>query len=177
MACGCNNQEKPIAVQHIKDVTVDALTDLPQYLLAIRDTADPMSGDTVETLVKLPTGRVLPNGTQDNVFALTANNEELDVPAKQVRAGRVQNLGSSYAVNYDDAENPARFIILGTEADSALCISTGVANLLAGHEYIINQDYYASADGTGEPTTDPASGIRLFAPISRTQLLIDVREV
>ena len=34
--------------------------------------------------------------------------------------------------------------------------------------------YYASADGDGEPVTDPTSGQKLFIPISSTQLAINL---
>ena len=171
MSCGCG-KDKKIETQYLGDVAIDTLEDLPQYLLAERDVKDELSDDTVRSLVRIPTLRIAPSGNLDNVFAVVANNDSLEIPDGQVRAGTVVNLGSSYAVNYDDADNAAMFIMTKKDGNRVLAQNCGIINILEGHEYVLLQDYYASADGTGLPTTDSTSGVKLFTPISRTQLLV-----
>ena len=171
MSCGCG-KDKKIETQYLGDVAIDTLEDLPQYLLAERDVKDELSDDIVRSLVRIPTLRIAPSGNLDNVFAVVANNDSLEIPDGQVRAGAVVNLGSSYAVNYDDADNAAMFIMTKKDGNRVLAQNCGIINILEGHEYVLLQDYYASADGTGLPTTDSASGVKLFTPISRTQLLV-----
>lgn len=173
MSCGCN-KDKQIETQYIGSVPIDNLEDLPEYLLAERDVKDELSDDIVRSLVRIPTLRIAPNGNLDNVFAVVANNDSLEIPDGQVRAGTVVNLGSSYAVNYDDADNPALFIMTEKDGSRVLAQNCGVINILEGHDYALLQDYWASADSTGEPVTDSASGIHLFTPISKTQLLVNI---
>lgn len=177
MSCGCNRQnEKDLRTVYLEDIAIDTQVALPEFLLAERVTTDPMSGDRLHTITRLPMGRVMPNGTQENIFALSSNNDTLEVPTNQVRAGFVNNLGNGYAVQYDDATNVARFLILRlSDTNLAYCQSTGIVNLPGGHDYIVGADYYATADGTGEPTTASDSGRHLFYVLSRTQLLVDIR--
>ena len=173
MACGCN-KEKPIDVQYLGNVAIDSLEELPENLLAERITTDELSGDTIHTLVRVPTKRIVPNGNLDNLFTVVANNDTLEVPEGQVRAGTVKNLGSSYSVVFDDSEEKALFLILGVGNNKVTAQRVGVVNLLGGHDYVLLSQYYASADATGMPTTDDASGVKLFIPISKTQLLLNM---
>lgn len=173
MACGCDKQ-KPIETQYLGDVQIDALEDLPNFLLGDRSVKDELSGDTIHSLVRIPTDRIVPNGNLDNIFAVVANNDTLEIPEGQVRAGTVKNLGSSYSVVFDDSEEEALFVMVGRDAKRVFAQRVGVVNLLNGHEYVLLAQYYASADGSGEPTTDSASGKKLFIPISKTQLLLNM---
>lgn len=177
MSCGCNKNElKDFRAVYLEDVPIDANVSLPEYLLAERVVTDPLSGDNLHTITRLPIGRVLPNGFQDNIFALVANNEALEVPENQVRAGYIQVTGGGQAVQYAGGVNDPRFLILSVKEGQAYCQSTGVVNLLSGHDYVVGADYYASSDGSGEPTTDSESGQHLFYVLSRTQLLVDIKE-
>ena len=167
--CGC---KKNVETQYIGDVQIDTLDALPEYILAERDVTDPNSGDTVRTLVRIPAGRLFPNGTYDNVTTLSPNNDSLVIPEKQVRAGRIFNGVSSIQVQYADADNPAQFIMIGTLAGMVLIQNCGVINIPAGHNYVIGAQYYTGTDG--EPVTDSTSGQKLFIPISKTQLAVNM---
>lgn len=168
MSCGCKN--KMTKTEYLGDIPLDVLDSLPDALLAERDVEDPNSGDTIRTLTRVPAGRLFPSGTMDNVTTLAPNNDSLVIPENQVRAGRVVNLASTVQVQYADAENPAQFLMIGTLAGLVLIQTCGVVNIPATHSYVIGADYYVGSNG--EPTTDPASGQKLFIPISKTQLLV-----
>lgn len=175
MSCGCN-KEKDIEVQDISQVPIDTIPSLPQYILTERDVEDELSGDIVRTLTRTPIGRLFPNGNMDNVFAVSANNEEIDFSEWKVAPGYIKNFGTYYGVQYADEENPAIFLMVGAvdEANGKqiLAQSCGVVNIPAGHDYVIGAQYYTSADGSGIPVTDSATGQKLFIPISKTQLLL-----
>lgn len=173
MSCGCDKNKK-IESTYIGDLALDLIETLPDEMLAVRNVTEPDTGVVVRSLVRVPSGRLFPNGTMANIFPLVANNPDIVIPERQVRAGLVKNLVSSTQVQYADAENPAMFLMVGTLADMLLCQANGVVNLPNGHDYVISQQYYTSTDGSGEPTTSPDSGQRLFIPISRTQLLINL---
>lgn len=171
MACDkCN--KKAIETQYIGDVQIDQLTDLPEYLLAERDVEDELSGDIVRSLVRIPTKRIVPNGNLDNIYTVVANNDELVIPEAQVLAGSVANLGSSYAVVPADADHPAMFLMIGRDQTNVFAQHCGVVNILCGHDYILLAQYYLGENG--EPTTDSTSGVKLFIPISKTQLRINM---
>lgn len=177
MTCGCS-KDKDIDVVDISQVPIDTLNDLPQYLLAERDVADELSGDVVRTLTRIPTGRIVPNGFNDNVFAVAANNDSLDFKNWHVAPAYIKNYGTHYGVEYADAENPAMFILVGlvNEANGvqALAQNVGVINIPGGHDYVLLAQYYTNADGSGVPTTSDETGQKLFIPISKTQLLINL---
>lgn len=170
----CNKCEhKNLETQYIGDVPIDALSDLPEYLLAERDVEDELSGDVVRSLVRIPTKRIAPNGNLDNIFAV-ADNEAITIPEGQVRSGRVSNQGSYYETQYSDLEGEPMFIMVGKLGDKILAQNCGVINILCGHDYIIGQQYYGG--DLGVPSTDDASGTakKLFIPISKTQLLVNM---
>lgn len=173
MACGKNcGCKKNVETQYIGDVQIDTLDALPDYILAERDVTDPNSGDTVRALVRIPAGRLFPNGTYDNVTTLVPNNDSLEIPENQVRAGRVYNGVSSVQVQYADSEGEAQFLMIGMLAGMVLIQNCGIINIPAGHDYVIGQQYYTGDNG--EPVADSASGQKLFIPISKTQLAINM---
>lgn len=171
MSCNkCDN--KNIETQYIGDLPIDSLADLPEYLLAERDVEDELSSDVVRSLVRIPTKRIVPNGNLDNIFAATANNDDLAVGEAQVKAVSIANLGSSYAVVPASDEHPTMFIMVGRDDKVVYAQNCGVINILCGHDYILLAQYYRGEDG--EPTTDSTSGEKLFIPISKTQLLVNM---
>ena len=168
MSCGnCNHPN--IQTQYIGDVQVDLLSTLPEYLLGERDVEDELSGDTIRSLVRIPTNKILPDGDR-NVFSLPASDTVV-IPENQVRGGIFYNNEAVY--NNSDIEGNAMFIMIGNVGDKVLAQRTGVVTFPNGHEYIVGQQYYAS-DDDGEPTTNSYSNLRLFVPISSTQLLVNM---
>lgn len=167
----CNN---PVKTEYIGNVPLDTLATLPDYILAERDVEDVTTGNIARTFVRVPAQKLFPNGNYANVAAIQANNTAIDVPEGQVRAGYVANEGSANIVKYADENHAPIFLMLGFSTDLLLVQSTGIVNILEGHDYIVGAQYYAAADGTGEPVTDPTSGQKLFIPISTTQLAINI---
>ena len=170
MTCSCKNT--PVATQELRDVPYDTLESLPDFFLASRVLEDPVTGERKDTLTRVPSGKLFPAANMDNVFALAPNNDALEIPERQVRAGLVANLVSSTQVQYADLVGEAMFVMTGKLGGMVLAQNTGVINMPAGHDYILCQQYYTGENG--EPTTDSASGQKLFIPISRTQLLINL---
>lgn len=169
-----DNCNKPVDTVYIADVPIDTLASLPDYILAERDVEDVTTGNVARTLVRVPAQKLFPNGNYANVAAIQPNNTALDIPDGQVRAGYVANEGSANVVKYADATHAPIFLMLGFSTDLLLVQSTGIVNILEGHEYVIGSQYYAAADGSGEPVTDATSGQKLFIPISKTQLAINL---
>lgn len=165
--------QKPIQTEYLGDLQIDSLDLLPEFLIAERDVTDPNSGDVVRALVRVPTGRLFPNGNYDNVTTLNPNNEDIVIPENQVRAGTIVNLASVNQVQYADAEKPAHFLMIGTLAGMVLIQNCGVVNIPAGHQYIVGADYYVGENG--EPTTDSSiTGQHLFYALSKTQLAVEI---
>lgn len=167
----CNN---PVKTEYIGNVPLDTLATLPDYILAERDVEDVTTGNIARTFVRVPAQKLFPNGNYANVAAIQTNNTAIDVPEGQVRAGYVANEGSANIVKYADGNHAPIFLMLGFSTDLLLVQSTGIVNILEGHDYIVGAQYYASADGSGEPVTDTTSGQKLFIPISSTQLAINL---
>lgn len=168
----CNCKDGAVQTQYLRDVPYDTLESLPDYFLAERDLEDELTGETRATLTRVPAGKLFPMANADNVFALAPNNDTLEIPERQVRAGLVANLVSSTQVQLAGTDNPAMFLLIGKLVDMVLAQSTGVINMPAGHDYVIAAQYYTGEGGV--PTTDSASGQKLFIPISRTQLLVNL---
>lgn len=164
------NCDKPLEVLHISQYPIDTLESLPDYLLAVRTVTSEDTGATKYSLTRIPSARLFPQGNMDNVVALEPNNEGLEVPKNQVRAGYVQNTGNVAVMQYADASHTPTFLMLGKVTDLMLVQNSGFVHIPEGHEYIINQTYYVSANGV--PTTDSSSGKKLFVPVSRTKLAI-----
>ena len=167
----CN---QPVKTEYIANVPIDNLADLPDFILAERDVEDVTTGNIARTFVRVPAEKLFPNGNYANVAAIQANNTALDIPEDEVRAGYVANEGSANVVRYADAGHNPVFLMLGFSTDLLLVQSTGIVNIMNGHPYIVGAQYYAATDGSGEPVTDPASGQKLFVPISSTQLAINL---
>lgn len=163
----CN---KPIKTQYIRDLPIDNLDSLPDYILSERDVLDEATGTTIGSIVRVPSAKLFPTASLDNIFALEKNNTALTVPENQVRACYVANETSSIVMKYADATHPAMFLALGEQAGMMLCQNCGVVNIPNGHAYVIGATYYTGANG--EPTTDSASGQKLFIPVSSTKLLV-----
>lgn len=167
----CN---RPVKTEYIADVPIDTLASLPDYMLAERDVEDVTTGNIARTLVRVPAEKLFPQGNYANVAAIQANNTAIDIPAHEVRAGYVANEGSANVAKYADATHAPIFLMLGFSADLLLVQSTGIVNILEGHDYIVGAQYYLASDGSGEPVTNSASGKKLFIPISKTQLAINL---
>lgn len=165
----CNST---VTALDIRDFPIDTLEKLPDYILAERDIIDPTTDDLIGTLVRVPSEKLFPNGNYDNIFPLDANNTAITIPANQVRACRIAAVGNTGVIQYADASHPAQFLALGTQADQIVCQNSGVVNIIGIHSYILGAQYYTGANGV--PTTDSASGQKLFIPISNTKLLINL---
>ena len=168
-----NDCNKPVKTEYIADVPIDTLASLPDYILAERDIEDVTTGNIARTLVRVPAEKLFPQGNYANVAAIQANNTAITIPENEVRAGYIEN-GTSAMVKYADGEHRAMFLMLGFQTDMLLVQSTGIANILNGHDYIIGAQYYTSPNGNGEPVTDATTGQKLFIPISKTQLSINL---
>ena len=169
-----NDCKKPIDTVYIGSIPIDTLADLPDYILAERDIEDVTTGNIARTLVRVPAEKLFPNGNYANVAAIQPNNTALDIPEGQVRAGYVANEGSANVTKYSDDSHVPAFLMIGFSTDLLLVQATGIVNILEGHQYVVGQQYYDAADGTGEPVTSPESGRKLFIPISQTQLAINI---
>lgn len=165
----CNNEVK---VKNIGEIAIDNLATLPDYILAERDVEDASTGNMVRTPVRVPSSKLFPNVSQDNVIGLEINNTALVVPEKQVRAGYISDQPGALIMEYADASHPAVFIMLGKYNDNIMRVqNTGFINIPEGHEYIINTIYYVGENG--EPTTDESiTGQKLFIPVSNTKLAV-----
>lgn len=170
MNCGCNKQK--IETAYIGDLPLDNLETMADYFLMERDIEDQETGDIVRSIVRTPAGKVVPNGNYDNVAAIQANNVAIEIPEGQVRAVYIANEGSANVMQYTDASHEAVMLAIGTLTDMVLVQNCGFVNIPGGHQYVIGQKYYDSADGSGEPTTDATSGRELFTPISSTKLAV-----
>lgn len=165
----CN---RPVKTINIADVAIDNFATLPDYFLAERNIMDESTGNTVRTLVRVPSGKIFPNVNNDNVIGIEINNPAITVPENQVRAGYVANEPGANIVRYADASHPAVFLMLGEYMDNVMRIqNTGFVNIPEGHQYLVGGTYYAGANG--EPVTDASiTGQKLFIPISNTKLAI-----
>lgn len=170
MNCGCNKQK--IETAYIGDLPLDNMETMADYFLMERDIEDQETGDIVRSIVRTPAGKVVPNGNYDNVAAIQANNVAIEIPEGQVRAVYIANEGSANVMQYTDATHEPVMLAIGTLTDMVLVQNCGFVNIPGGHQYIIGQKYYDSADGTGEPTTEATSGRELFTPISSTKLAV-----
>lgn len=167
----CNNKVKTV---NIADVAIDNLETLPDYILAERDILDEATGNTKRTPVRVPSAKLFPNATQDNVTGLEINNVAITVPEAQVRAGYIANEVGANIMKYAGGGHPAMFLMLGTYIDNVMRVQNcGFVNIPEGHTYIIGVQYYLGTDG--EPVTDSTvTGQKLFIPVSRTKLAVNM---
>lgn len=173
--CNCNNNcQNNVETAYIGDIDVDTLATLPDYLIAERDVEDQATGNIKRTITRIPTERIVPNGSYDNVVAIEGNNPSItSVPEGQVIGAYVKTDGTKAVVQLASTTNKAQFLIVGTLPDGQLLIQpTGVVSIPGTHKYIMGIQYYQGDDG--QPTTAAASGQKLFFPISDTQLLVNL---
>lgn len=171
-----NTCNKPVETLYLGQLPEDNDLTMPEYLLGGWKVYDQSSDNYDWKLKRVPTSKLFPYGTMDNMMALDANNEELEVPEGQVRAGYVQNTTGGSKMMYATTSNPAKFLMLGRDEGGWMMIqNTGFLHIPKGHQYIIGADYYMASDGSGEPVTDSASGVYLFTPLSTTTLAVNIR--
>lgn len=168
------NCNKQIETQYIGELPIDTLEKLPDFFLTERDILDEESGNTIRSITRTPGAKLFPNANTDNIFPVEANNPAIEIPESQVRGVYVQNQGATNAMQYADTTHPAVMLAVGQTPDVILCQCSGAVNLPLGHSYIVGTDYYIGANG--EPTTTPSSQ-KLFTPVSKTRLVIDIRQV
>lgn len=165
------NCGKPIETVYLGDLPIDTLDKLPDYMLAERDVTDPNTGKTIRSITRIPAGKLFAGGTLDNITTIEPN-ATIEVPENQVLAARITNNGSSNTVELTTATTEPDFLIVGKMADMLLIQNTGFVYIPEGHQYIVGAQYYSGEDGM--PTTNDASGHKLFKPISSTKLAINL---
>lgn len=170
MSCDCN--KKPYTITHALDLDIDDLSTLPDYFIAMRTVEDPSTGTTIATPVRVPGERVMPTSNLANVVALDINNDALNIPENQVRAGYIDVQPGGNVMRLADNAHPAQFLMLGKYTDNKMLIqTTGFLAINAGHQYLIGRQYYD--DGAGVPTTNSSTGRKLFKPVSDTILNVN----
>ncbi len=167
----CNNKVETVKAG---DIAIDSMVTLPDYILAERDVVNDETGNIKRELVRVPSVNLFPNANNDNVIGLPINNTAIVVPENQVRAGYVQNAVGGNIMQYADASNHARFLMLGTHTDGVMRVqNTGFVVIPNGHNYIVGAQYYLGENG--EPVTDASiTGQKLFVPESRTVLSVKI---
>jgi len=166
----CTND---IRVQDIADMPIDNLESVPDYFLTERDVIDATTGETKRAITRTPGNKILPNATLDNVAAFEANNSAITIPDNQVRGVYMVEVGSTITMNYADTTHAPFMLAVGkTAANLILGQCSGFVNIPEGHSYSIGVQYYQGANG--EPVTDSTSSMKLFIPVSRTKLAINM---
>lgn len=165
----CQNSVKTV---NIGDVAIDTLESMVDYFLAERDVEDLSTGNVVRTPVRVPSAKIFPNASQDNVIGLEVNNLSVKVPANQVRAGYISNEPGASVMKYADATHAPVFLMLGLHTDNIMRVQNcGFVNIPEGHSYIIGATYFLGENG--EPVTDASiTGKKLFIPVSSTKLAV-----
>lgn len=166
------NCSPKIKTVNIADVAIDNMATLPDYFLCERDVEDITTGNIVRTPVRVRSSDIFPNANNDNVIAIAINNDIIDVPANQVRAGYVDNQPGANVIEYAGPSNPAVFLMLGKHTDNTMRIqNTGFINIPEGHSYVVGATYYLGEDGNVS-TDSSITGQKLFIPISNTKLAV-----
>lgn len=169
-----NNCNSKVRTINIGDVAIDNLPSMVDYFLAERDIEDLSTGNVVRTPVRVPSAKIFPNASQDNVIGLEVNNLSVKVPANQVRAGYISNEPGASVMKYADATHAPVFLMLGLHTDNIMRVQNcGFVNIPEGHSYIIGVEYWLGENG--EPVTDSSiTGQHLFTPISSTKLAVNI---
>lgn len=171
----CPKQCNQIEVQELAELPIDNLASIPDYFLVERVVLDESTGKALHSITRLAGNKVIPNGNLANTFTLDSNNPDLTIPEGQVVPCYVRNNGATNTVYTASNTNPAVFLAVGTYGDLLLCQSSGVVNILGGHNYIIGVDYFTSST-PGQVTTDATqTGQYLFTPVSQTQLVLNIQ--
>ena len=173
MSCDCDKTNKVKTIK-IAEVAIDSVASLPDYILAERDIEEGSTGNVKRAIVRVPSSTLFPNVNNDNVIGLAINNTAIAVPDKQVRAGYVQNAVGGNIMQYANASNRARFLMLGKHTDNVMRVqNTGFVVIPEGHNYIVGAQYYLGANG--EPVTDASiTGQKLFVSESSTILSVKI---
>lgn len=167
------NCNKNVEVQDISDVPIDNLESVPDFFITERDTIDRTTGNTIRSFTRTPGAKILPNGTLDNVVAFDANNVAIEIPEDQVRAVYVESGVSTNIMRYADENHAPVMLAIGkTAGELVLCQNCGFINIPKGHSYNVGVQYYVGENG--EPVTDSASGYKLFIPVSRYRLAVNL---
>lgn len=168
--CNC---KKPYTVESIHDVDIDDLATIPDYFIGVREVADPATGNSIMTPVRIPGARVMPTANLANVVALDINNTALEIPENQVLGGYYDIQPGGNVMRLADATHPAEFLMLGKYTDGKMLVqTTGFLTINAGHQYIMGQQYYLGENG--EPVTDSTiTGQKLFKPLTDTLVNIN----
>lgn len=168
--CNC---KKPYTVESIHDVDIDDLATIPDYFIGVREVADPSTGNSIMTPVRIPGARVMPTANLANVVALDINNTTLEIPENQVLGGYYDIQPGGNVMRLADATHPAEFLMLGKYTDGKMLVqTTGFLTINAGHQYIMGQQYYLGENG--EPVTDSTiTGQKLFKPLTDTLVNIN----
>lgn len=165
----CQNKVETVKVGNL---AIDSMAMLPDFILAERDKVDDETGNIKRSIVRVPSVNLFPNANNDNVIGLAINNPAVVVPERQVRAGYVQNAVGGNIMQYANASNHARFLMLGTHTEGVMRVqNTGFVVIPEGHDYIVGAQYYLGENG--EPVTDATiTGQKLFTPESSTVLSV-----
>lgn len=168
------NDCEEIGIQDVSELPVDTFTSAPDYVIGIRAVLEEASGNVRNMLTRIPGNRLIPNGNLDNIFVLEANNPNLAVPQGQVLPCYVANVVTQTRVMPADSAHPADFIVLTVQGGMAYCQSVSCAFVPEGHDYdVYGAQYYLGTNG--EPVTDESqTGQKLFKPLNKYQLLINM---
>lgn len=166
------NYKKPYTISHVSELDIDDLATIPDYFLGVRTVESPTDGNTIYTPVRVPGARVMPTGNLANVTAIATNNDAIDIPEGQVRAGYIDVQPGGNIVRYADESHTAMFLMVGNYTNGKVLIqSTGFLTIPNGHQYIVGSEYYRGENG--EPVTDNTSGQKLFVPIDEITLMVN----
>lgn len=168
------NNCNQIGVQDVSELPIDTFQSTPDYVLGIRAVVSETDGNVNNMFTLIPGNRIMPNGNNDNIFALETNNPGLTIPENQVLPCYVQNTVTQTRVMPADGTHPADFLVLAVEAGIAYCQSVSAMFVPAGHDYdVYGAQYYLGTNG--EPVTDESqTGQKLFKPLNKYQLLVNM---
>lgn len=172
MTCDCKDN-KPYTVESAMDLDIDDLASVPDYFIGIRTITKPDTGAVVASPVRIPGAKVMPTGNLANVVALPTNNEGLNIPEKQVRAGYIDVQPGRNIMRLANSNNPAMFLMIGEYTNGKMLVqSTGFLTIPSGHNYVTGLQYYLGDEG--EPVTDSVvTGQKLFMPLDDYTLNIN----
>ena len=168
----CN---KPVTTLPLRELPIDTLESLPDYLLTERDIQDVETGNTLATITRTPAAKLFPNGNLSGVVPLVTNNNTLTIPNRQVVPCYVSTANNAITIMKADGSHKAMFLAFSTFGeDQVLVKHDGFLTLMDGHSYIIGVKYYLSSTA-GEVTTDSTqTGQYLFTPVSSTTLAVGI---
>ena len=165
----CPCKKNNVETQYIGELPVFTLSKLPDFLLCEIDTEDEVTGNTKRSIVRVPSDKLFASQYTGNLFAIEANNAEIEIPDGEVRAIRVVKEANLVVAKYADATHPATMLAIKKDGDMLLCMASGYITL-PKHEYIIGAQYVAGENG--EPVT--GEGQKLFTVVSDDKLVINL---